>query len=94
MSTEDSSWWSWWTGGQGWSGVAQWPNPAIAVWLLAVVIGWAGVLDGTVRSSTLAGVGQGALMVWALDEVTRGTNPLRRVMGMIVLAFQVWRLVT
>ena len=77
----------WWTAGQGWSGIAQWPNPAIAVWLIAVVVGWTGALD-TSRSSTLAGVGNGALLVWALDELVRGDSPIRRLLGAVVLAAQ------
>lgn len=76
----------WWTGGRGWAGVAQWPNPAIAVWAVALVVRWTGVAHGIVAPSTLAGIGQGALLVWALDELVRGTSPLRRVMGAVVLA--------
>jgi len=81
----------WWTGDQGWSALAQWPNPALAVWLLTVVVHWTGALDAS-RSSALAGVGHGALVVWALDELVRGTSPIRRLMGAVVLAVQVHRL--
>jgi hypothetical protein len=77
----------WWTAEQGWSGIAQWPNPALAVWLIAVVVGWTGALDAS-RSSTLAGVGNGALLVWALDELVRGESPIRRLLGAVVLAAQ------
>ena len=71
--------------------LAQWPNPALAVWLVAVVVGWTGVL-GAARAATLAGVGQGALVVWALDELVRGASPVRRLLGAVVFAGQLVRL--
>lgn len=71
--------------------LAQWPNPALAVWLVSVVVGWTGVLDQD-RADTLTTVGSGALLVWALDEVVRGSSPARRLLGVVVLAFQVVRL--
>lgn len=67
--------------------MAQWPNPALTVWLIVVVIGWTGVLQAA-RSSTVANVGRGALIVWALDELVRGTSPIRRVIGAVVLTTQ------
>jgi len=82
----------WWTGGRGWSGIAQWPNPAIAVWLIAVVVGSTGIVDDASRSSTLTEVGHGALVVWALDELVRGESPIRRLFGAVVLAAQLIRL--
>jgi hypothetical protein len=75
----------WWVRDRnGKTTLAQWPNPALAVWLVAVVVGWTGVL-GTARSATLAGVGDGALVVWALDELVRGASPFRRLLGAVVL---------
>jgi len=68
--------------------LAQWPNPALSVWLVAVVVGWTGVLDEA-RSATLAGVGRGALVVWALDELVRGASPFRRLLGAVVLVGQI-----
>ena len=82
----------WWVRDQnGGLTLAQWPNPALAVWLVAAVVGWTGVL-GADRTATLAGVGQGALVVWALDELVRGTSPVRRLLGAVVLAGQLVRL--
>lgn len=57
------------------------PNPAICVWLLAIGAGWADIVKDPQMRLTLAGVGHGALIVWALDELLRGTSPLRRLMG-------------
>lgn len=71
--------------------IAQWPNPALAVWLVAVVVGWTGVL-GTDRTETLRLVGQGALVAWAVDEVARGASPFRRVLGAVVLVAELIRL--
>lgn len=71
--------------------LAQWPNPALAVWLVAVFVSWTGML-GAARSATLAGVGRGALVVWALDELVRGASPFRRLLGAVVLVAQLARL--
>jgi hypothetical protein len=68
--------------------LAQWPNPALAVWLVAVVVGWTGIL-GAARGATLAGIGRGALVVWALDELVRGASPFRRLLGAVVLTAQI-----
>ena len=65
--------------------IAQAPNAAILVWVTSVVVGWFDVLDDH-RSGVLTRVGQGALIVWALDEVLRGASPFRRVLGLVVLA--------
>jgi len=67
--------------------LAQWPNPALAVWLVTTVVGGTGAL-GAARSETLAAVGRGALIVWALDEVVRGAAPFRRLLGSVVLVGQ------
>ena len=67
--------------------MAQWPNPALAVWLITLVVGWTGALDAS-RSSALDAVGDGALLVWALDELVRGESPIRRLLGAVVLAVQ------
>ncbi len=71
----------WWTASRGWSGLAQWPNSAIVVWLLSVVVVWADVVDDKQLRLTVVGVGHGAVIVWALDELVRGVSPIRRLMG-------------
>jgi hypothetical protein len=71
--------------------VAQWPNPALVVWLVAVVVGWSGML-GSDRSATVAAIGSGALVAWALDELVRGASPVRRIIGAVVLGAQLVRL--
>jgi hypothetical protein len=82
----------WWVRDRnGGLALAQWPNPALAVWLAAVVVGWTGIL-GAARSATLAGIGRGALVVWALDELVRGASPFRKLLGAVVLIGQIVRL--
>jgi hypothetical protein len=71
--------------------VAQWPNPALVVWLVASVVGWTGVL-GPDRTAQVGAVGSGALVAWALDELVRGASPARRLVGAVVLAVQLIRL--
>jgi hypothetical protein len=71
--------------------LAQAPNAAILVWVASVVIGWTGLLDHA-RESVLGRVGQGALVVWGLDELLRGSSPARRVLGAVVLTFMLVRL--
>jgi hypothetical protein len=72
--------------------IAQWPN--VSLW---VVIGcdvaallWhpAGTLGGVVHWS-----GRAALVWWSLDEIVRGVNPFRRLLGVVVLARVVIRIV-
>jgi hypothetical protein len=79
---------SWWfRSSDGELTLWQLPNPALAVWLVTVVLG---LFD---LPSTLAaqveGVRHGALLVWALDEVVRGTSPFRRALGAVVFVGQV-----
>lgn len=83
---------AWWVRDRkGRVALAQWPNPALAVWMVTVVVGWTGLL-GAARDETLASLGMGALIVWALDELTRGSSPFRRLLGAVVLAGQLVRL--
>jgi hypothetical protein len=70
--------------------VAQWPNAALWVWLASRVLGWADLTS--LDEQTLRGIGTGALLVWALDEVLRGASPFRRVLGVVVLGGQLWAL--
>ena len=64
------------------------PNPALYVWLAALVLRWSGLL-GQENHTLLVGVGRGALIVWGADELFRGSSPVRRLLGLLVLAFQV-----
>lgn len=82
----------WWVrDADGHTTLAQWPNPALWVWLVALVVSWSGVLSDE-RSTTVRDVGRGALIVWSLDELVRGASPFRRLLGAVVLAAQLYGL--
>jgi hypothetical protein len=66
--------------------VVQLPNPALWVWLAATVLRWSAY---DARDAELHWIGTGALIVWGLDELARGASPFRRVLGGVVLAWQV-----
>ena len=61
--------------------IAQAPNPPLVI--LLVTIGLRLVVpDGSDVASALGWIGLGALAWWALDEVIRGVNPWRRLLGL------------
>jgi len=63
--------------------VAQAPNPPLYVaggaWLARLVVPSGGLDDA------LGWVVSGALVWWAVDEIVRGVNPWRRILGTAVL---------
>lgn len=63
--------------------IAQWPNIPLALWILATVL--ARFTHGHVTTA-LTVVGTLAIVVWAGDEILRGVNPWRRILGTVVLA--------
>jgi hypothetical protein len=64
--------------------VAQWPNVPLWIYLGLTLAERAGRPTGTVQTAlrVLADV---ALLLWALDELARGVNPFRRILGSAVL---------
>jgi hypothetical protein len=68
--------------------VAQTPNLALTVFLVATAILWLMHPNGTL-STVAKVVATGSLIVWALDEVVRGVNPWRRFLGVAVLIYVV-----
>jgi len=69
----------------------QLPNPALCVWMAALVLGWFDL--SATHADAVAGVRQGALLVWALDEVVRGASPFRHLLGAVILAAQLVSLI-
>lgn len=70
--------------------IAQFPNAALGVFLAASVTDW--LLDPDGRLDTaLRMLATGALVWWAVDELIRGVNPWRRLLGGAVLAGQLVR---
>ena len=71
--------------------IAQFPNAPLALFLVASLLRW--VLDPDDRLDTaLRGLATGALVWWGLDELARGVNPWRRLLGGAVLVGQLVRL--
>jgi len=71
--------------------VAQFPNAALGLFLavsvLQLLLGPAGQLRTGLRV-----LAAGALIWWAVDELIRGVNPWRRLLGGAVLAGQIAKL--
>jgi hypothetical protein len=64
--------------------VAQAPNLSLWIFVVSRVVLWIARPDGDVRTAVDA-VGTAALVWWAGDEVLRGVNPFRRLLGAGVL---------
>ena len=73
--------------------LAQFPNWSLALWFIASAVLTLGQPRGLARGALVV-LAAGALMVWAADEVWRGVNPFRRILGAIVLAWVVRSLAT
>ena len=67
--------------------VAQAPNLSISVFAVAAALRWALSPSGT-WGTLLDVVATVALLWWALDELIRGVNPFRRLLGAAVLAIE------
>jgi hypothetical protein len=61
--------------------IAQFPNVPLWIFLLTVVLRWV-VPNGTAARTALDWTALAALAWWALDEVFRGVNPWRRLLGL------------
>jgi hypothetical protein len=64
--------------------VAQWPNIPLAVFvLLSIARRLTGPLEQWATALRVAS--WIALSIWAVDELARGVNPFRRILGSVVL---------
>jgi len=72
--------------------IGQFPNVALWTFFVTAVLRWI-VPDGPVRTS-ISWVGVAALAWWAVDEVVRGVNPWRRLLGVAGCAFALVRVVS
>jgi hypothetical protein len=68
--------------------VAQWPNTALIVWIAASVVLALSDPGGT-WGLALRVAATVALSWWAVDEIVRGVNPWRRLLGAVVFAYLV-----
>ena len=69
----------------------QFPNPPLWVFAAATIVRWTPYDQ---HDSELRWIGSGALIVWGLDELVRGQAPYRRVLGAVVLGWQITNLLT
>lgn len=65
--------------------VGQFPSWSLGTWLASVAVRVVLHPRGT-AGAVVEAVGTAALVVWAVDEMVRGVNPWRRILGTIVLA--------
>ena len=68
--------------------VVQTPNLALSVFLVSTAILWLGRPNGAILTVAKV-VATGSLIVWSLDELVRGVNPWRRLLGIVVLIYEV-----
>jgi hypothetical protein len=64
--------------------VMQVPNLPLAIFLVATVVRVVAHPHGT-AGKVLSAVGTAGLVVWAGEEVWKGVNPFRRILGGVVL---------
>jgi hypothetical protein len=65
--------------------VAQWPNVSLSMFLgLSVALHLFHSKGGS--EHVLRVFADVALFVWAVDELVRGVNPFRRILGLVVIA--------
>ncbi len=69
--------------------IAQFPNWSLGLWMACLAVRLVGQPKGTV-GTVVEVTGTAALVVWAVDEIARGVNPWRRILGGIVLAATVF----
>ena len=86
-----SGWSGLWRGADGRLVLVQWPNPALWVFVVALGLRWS---PWDARDTELLWIGRGALIAWAADELLRGDAVLRRLLGAVVLTYQVVVLLT
>jgi len=72
--------------------IAQFPNVALWTFLVTVVLRWF-VPAGAVRTG-ISWIGVVALSWWAVDELLRGVNPWRRLLGLGGCVFAVVRVLS
>jgi hypothetical protein len=60
--------------------IAQFPNAALWIFFVTVAVRWVVAPSGSVRT-TMGAVAVASLAAWAVDEVLRGVNPWRRLLG-------------
>ncbi|HVB91590.1 MAG TPA: hypothetical protein VND70_05765 [Acidimicrobiales bacterium] len=71
--------------------VAQWPNVSLSIFIvLSVVLHFLQPRGGT--ETVLRVLADVAILVWAVDELVRGVNPFRRILGLVVIGATIARM--
>jgi hypothetical protein len=65
-------------------GIVAWPNPPLWTWLATMVARRLPGVHGRTEQAVVL-LGTAALVVWAFDELWRGEDPWRRLLGLAVL---------
>jgi hypothetical protein len=73
--------------------VVQWPNLALWAYLVCAVVLRLGPGRGGVHSVVRV-LSDVAVVIWSADEIVRGVNPFRRLLGAAVLGLSVYGFVT
>jgi hypothetical protein len=72
--------------------VAQWPNSSLTVFIvLSIALRFLPPNGGS--EDVLRVVADVALFVWAADELIRGVNPFRRILGLVVIGVTIASLI-
>jgi hypothetical protein len=64
--------------------VVQWPNLALSIFITLSIALRFNIPKGPFET-TLRVLSAIALLIWAADELVRGVNPFRRILGSVVL---------
>jgi hypothetical protein len=64
--------------------IAQFPNLPLWIFLVAAVLRFALSPHGA-TATVLDVIATGALLWWGVDEIVRGVNPFRRMLGAVVV---------
>jgi hypothetical protein len=64
--------------------VAQRPNVRLGIYIVAAALPHVVHLHGTTKDAVQI-IGETALILWAIDELLRGVNPFRRLLGGAIL---------
>lgn len=67
--------------------IGQFPNAPLLLFMAASALDWAVQPVGT-TGTVVRAVALGSLIAWAADELVRGVNPWRRLLGFGVLVYE------
>jgi hypothetical protein len=72
--------------------IGQFPNIPIIIWLVSLIINY--LVNNDKISLVVSLVGTLSLVYWAILEITKGVNGLRRLLGLVILLYVISQIVT